>query len=145
MRSFRLGAFLVLTLLVGIVAVVAYDFGVSAGTAEAAVAAGASVIYAPATISPLGLIIGGFFLLLFLGFLARVIAGPRRGWGPEGWHHGRHGRAWDRDEVPEPFKPVLERWHREAHGIAPGPQGYPGGYGATPPPPPPADRPPTGA
>lgn len=115
MRSFRIGAVLVLTILVVIVAVAAYAYGLSAGTAEAAVAAGATVVYAPATISPLGIIFGGFLLLLFIGFLAKIIVGPRRGpVGPGGWRHGRYG-APDHQDVPEQFRPMLERWHREAH------------------------------
>ena len=150
MRSFRIGAFLVLTILVGAVAAVAYNLGLSAGAADAAIAAGASVIYAPAAISPFAIIFGVFLLLLFIGFLARVIGGPRRhlahgawgrGWGPGGYGH------WDGENVPEAFRPVLERWHQQAH--TPGDAGPSGGAGPSGPtsggtPPPPAWRPPTG-
>jgi hypothetical protein len=127
MRRFGLAAFLALTLVVGVVGVVAYNLGVSAGAADAAIAAGASVIYAPAAFSPFGVIIGGFFLILLIGFFARVIAGPRRhmgpgrrpmgpgGWGPPGRNHGE----WDHETVPEPFRPMLTRWHRDAHAEPP--------------------------
>lgn len=127
MRRFGLAAFLALALLVGAVGAVAYNLGVSAGAADAAIAAGASVIYAPATFSPFGLILGGFFLILLIGFIARAIAGPRRhmrpggpplgprGWGPSGRHRG----DWDHETVPEPFRPMLARWHRDAHAEPP--------------------------
>jgi len=122
MRRFGFAAFLALTLLVGTIGVVAYNLGVSAGIADAAIAAGASVIYAPATFSPFGLIIGAFFVVMLIGFIARAIGGPGRhvgpgrhmgpgGWGPGGRHRG----DWDHETVPEPFRPMLERWHRDAH------------------------------
>lgn len=98
MRRSGLGAYLAITLLVGLVGVVAYNLGLSAGIADAAIEAGASVIYTPATFSPFGLIIGGFFVIVLIGFTARALAGPRRGWGPGAsgpgaWGHGhwRHG------------------------------------------------------
>jgi hypothetical protein len=135
MRRFGLAAFLALTLLVGVIGVVAYDLGVSAGAADAAIEAGASVIYAPATFSPFGLIIGAFFVILLIGFSARAIAGPRRHKGP-GRHMGpggwggpggpwRRGGDWDHESVPEPLRPMLERWHRDAHASAAAPS--PGG------------------
>ena len=126
MRRFGLAAFLALTLLVGVVGVVAYNLGVSAGAADAAIAAGASVIYAPATFSPFGLIIGGFFLVMLIAFVAKAIAGPRRhmgpgGWGPGGWGPGgRHRGDWDHETVPEPFRPMLQRWHEQAHATPDG-------------------------
>lgn len=119
MRRFGLAAFLALILLVGVTGLVAYNLGVSAGAADAAIEAGAAVIYAPAAISPFGLIIGAFFLVLLIGFIARAFAGPRRHMGPGGWGrhmgYGRHGGDWDHETVPEPFRPMLERWHRDAH------------------------------
>jgi hypothetical protein len=122
MRRFGLAAFLAITLLVGVVGAVAYNLGISAGAAEAAISEGASVIYAPASFSPLGLLIGGFFLILLVGFVARAFVGPRRamhagGWGPGRWSHaeGHHRGSWDHESVPPPFQPMLERWHREAH------------------------------
>ena len=159
MRTFRIGAFLVLTVLVGAVAAVAYDLGVSAGLADAAVAAGATVVTAPAAISPLGILVGGFFLLLFLGFLARVIAGPRHHLRAGGWGRGHH-RNWDSQTVPEHFRPMLDRWHQQSHTTTGtttadnGPtSGGPGAYQPGPPPPwrtprnpmAPTDQPPTGA
>jgi hypothetical protein len=125
MRRFGLAAFLVLALVVGAVGVVAYNLGVTAGATDAAIAAGASVIYAPAAFSPFGIIIGLFFLILFLGFASKLIFGPRRHMGPAGWGGpggpggwGRHRGDWDHETVPEPFRPMLERWHQDAHGEA---------------------------
>ena len=155
MRSFRLGAFLVLTILVGAVAAVAYNLGLSAGAADVAIAAGASVIYAPASISPFAIIFGGFLLLLFIGFLAKVIAGPRHhaAYGPWGRRWGPAGSGgWDGENVPEQVRPMLERWHQRSHadsGSRP-PSGGPAGGGASPgtrvgqPTPPPSWRPPGG-
>ena len=138
MRNFRIGAFLVLTILVGIVGLVAYNLGVSAGTAEAAISAGASVIYTAPVISPFAFIIGGFMLLLFIGFLARAFMGPRRHMGPGAWgHYGHRGHRADFEDVPEPFRPMLQRWHDQAHAApaADGPSVSP----------PASDEPPTGA
>ena len=113
MRSFRLRAFLALTILVGAVAAVAYNLGLSAGAADVAIAAGASVIYAPASISPFAIIFGGFLLLLFIGFLTKAGAGPRHHaaddpWGPQGGtielatEPGRGTRAWLRFPLVPP-------------------------------------------
>ena len=118
MRRFGLLGFTALLLLVGAVGVVSYNLGVSAGAADAAIAAGASVIYtAGAGISPFALILGLFFLVLVIALVARSFAGPRMAMGAGSWGHRSHrGRGgWDHDEVPEPFRPMLERWHREAH------------------------------
>ena len=118
MRRFGLLAFLVVALLVGAVGVMAYNLGFSAGATDAAIEAGASVIYAPAAgISPFGAIIGLFFVILIIGFVIKAIAGPRVRMGPGPW--GRHGRGypgWDHDTVPDHFRPMLERWHRDVHG-----------------------------
>ena len=130
MRRFGFAAFLALAVVVGAVGVTAYNLGATAGATDAAIAAGASVIYAPATFSPLGIVIGLFFLVLFLGFMARFVAGPRRsmGWGgwsgpggPRRWSH--HRGDWDHETVPEPFRSMLERWHRDTHmaSSTPGP------------------------
>jgi hypothetical protein len=122
MRRFGLAAFLALTLLLGVTGLVAYNLGVSAGAADAAIEAGAAVIYAPAAISPFGLIIGAFFLVLLIGFIARAFAGPRRHMGAAGWGRhmgpGHHRGDWDHETVPEPFRPMLERWHDDAHTAA---------------------------
>jgi len=144
MRRFGLFGFLVLLFLVGAVGVVAYNLGVSAGATEAAIAEGAAVIYAPAAgFSPFGLILGLFFVILLIGFVAKAFAGPRMAMGP-GWGHGRHGgpRDWDRENVPEPFRPMLERWHRDAHDApasAAARGGQPPTSGARPPAPGPSD------
>ena len=131
MRRFGLIGFLALLLLVGAVGAVSYNLGVSAGAADAAIAEGASVIYAPgAGISPFALIVGGFFVIMLIGFIAKGFAGPRRGMGPGPWGRGRYGHgSWDDGDVPEPFRPMLERWHKDAHarssgaGTAPPPGG----------------------
>ncbi len=122
MRRFGLGAFLALILLVGAVGIVAYDLGISAGTTDAAIEAGASVIYAPATFSPFGAIVGAFFLIVLIGFIVRGFGASRRPMGRRGWSHGGgfggypgHRDSWEQGSVPEPFRPMLERWHREAH------------------------------
>lgn len=149
MRRFGFGAFLALAILVGLVGVVAYNLGVSTGTTDAAIAGGASVIYAPATLTPFAFIIGAFLLILFLAFAARAIAGPRRRWGHHGWGpgawdaYGQDRGNWDHADVPEPFRPMLERWHRDAHAAAPaGPPSGPSpqGRGGRPAPPPPASQ-----
>ena len=122
MRRFGLFGFVVLLLLVGAVGLVAYNLGVSAGATDAAIAEGAAVIYAPgAGISPFGLIVGFFFVVLILGFIAKAFAGPRMIGGPGPWgHRGRGWRAdWSHEDVPEQFRPMLERWHRSAHDPAP--------------------------
>jgi hypothetical protein len=50
-RRFGLGALLAIALLVGVVGVVAYGLGLSAGTTEAAIEAGSSVIDPAVTLS----------------------------------------------------------------------------------------------
>jgi hypothetical protein len=128
MRRFGLLGFLVLLLLVGAVGAVSYNLGVSAGAADAAIAEGASVIYAPgAGTSPFALILGFFFVVMIIGFVAKAFAGPRMPMGPGPWGRGRHGGRghWDSEDVPEPFRPMLERWHRDAHASPP-----PGASGA---------------
>jgi len=121
MRRFGLLGFLVLLLLVGAVGAVSYDLGVSAGAAEAAIAEGASVIYAPtASFSPFALILGLFFMVVLIGFVARSFAGPRMAVGRGPWGHGRHSGSGGpgHEEVPGPFRPMLERWHSDAHAAS---------------------------
>ena len=65
--------------------------------------------------------------LLLIGFIAHAVPGPGRHMGP-GWHMGprsrgpggRHRGDWDHGTVPEPFRPMLERWHRDAHAATTG-------------------------
>ncbi len=152
MRRFGLLGFMALLLLVGAAAAVTYNLGVSAGAAEAALAEGAAVIYAPAAgFSPFGLILGLFFVVLLIGFVAKAFAGPRMamghgrgpwGYGPGPWGYGRSGRHGDLDQqdVPEHFRPMLARWHRDAHAAPPsnGPEQTAAPHGAdqaAPPPP----------
>lgn len=141
MRRFGLFGFLVLLLLVGAVGAVSYNLGISTGAAEAALADGAAVIYAPAAgLSPFGLILGFFFVVLIIGFIGKAFAGPRMAMGPGHWgHRGRGAWADGHDhDVPEPFRPMLERWHQAAH--APTAAGMPGTPPGSRPPEPP--RPP---
>lgn len=139
MRRFGLFGFLVLLLLVGAVGAVSYNLGVSTGAAEAAIAEGAAVVYAPAAgLSPFGLVVGFLFLVLIIGFIAKAFAGPRIAMGHGPWGHAGHRWRgdWHDEDVPEPFRPMLDRWHRETHGSpstqgptaeggAPAPQGPP--------------------
>jgi hypothetical protein len=137
MRRFGFIGFLVLALLVGAVGVVAYNAGISTGAADAAIAEGATVVYQPSGWSPLGLVFGLGFLLLIVGFVSKAIFRPRMPYGPGGMG-GRHwaGQSdWNHEDVPEPFRPMLEKWHERAHRA---PTGSAGGDAAAPPVRPPA-------
>jgi hypothetical protein len=128
MRRFGFFGFLVFALLVGAVGVVAYDMGISTGAADAAIAEGATVVYQPAAWSPFGLLFGLFFLFLLIGFLGKVFFRPwsptgHRGWGGRHWAShdwaGHHDR--DHEDVPDPFRPMLEKWHHQVHETPAGP------------------------
>jgi hypothetical protein len=112
--------FLLFALFTGVVGVVAFNAGVSSGAAEAAIAEGATVVYQPSGFSPFGAIFGFFFLLLVFGFVMKTFMWRRMPSGSGGWgsNHGNHGK-WDPDDVPERFRPMLEGWHRRAHGDGP--------------------------
>ena len=127
----------VLALLVG---GVAYNWGLAAG--QTAVAAPGAVVYPIGYGHPFGFgfgIVGFLFFLLFIGLLIaafrprRWSGGPGgwgRGMGPGGWGHGAWGPGWggrfDPDDprakdwmpqdVPPAMQPMLEAWHRKAHG-----------------------------
>jgi hypothetical protein len=127
MRRFGFIGFLVLALLVGAVGLVAYNAGISTGAADAALAEGATVVYQPSNWSPFGLLFGLFFLLLIVGFVSKAIFRPRMPYGLGGWG-GRHRaghRDWDHEDVPEPFRPMLEKWHQRAHEAPPEPAAGP--------------------
>ena len=127
MRRFGFIGFLVLALLVGAVGVVAYNAGISTGAADAAIAEGATVVYQPSGWPPLGLFFGFFFLLLMVGFVSKAIFRPRMPHGPGGWG-GRHWAAHrdlDHDDVPEPFRSMLQKWHQRAHEAPAGPTAGP--------------------
>jgi len=119
-----IGAF---ALLVGSVA---YNWGLAAGTAQ--VATPGTVVY----LHPAGFGLGGFLFLFLIGGLV-VAAFRARRWagGPGGWGHRGHGpggwgprmdpndprvREWMQGDVPAPFQPMLDAWHRRAHGPADG-------------------------
>lgn len=126
----------------------AFHAGVSSGAAEAAIAEGATVVYQPSGYSPFGAIFGLFFVLLLIGFVMKAFFWRRMSYAAGGWggHNGKHG-SWDRDDVPERFRPMLEGWHRRAHDGPPSDDGDAGSVtqGAaptrTPPGPTPAPRP----
>lgn len=115
-RGFGLLGILVGLVLLGIVAAVAYNVGLSAGAAGSAGAA--PVVYPWFGFG--GFPIFGFlFLLLIIGLFLALIFRPR-GWGGGYWGHGPWGyRDWERRDVPPPFEPMLENWHRRAHGETP--------------------------
>jgi hypothetical protein len=130
-RSGWLRALAILVLVV-IIGGIGYTMGVAnAGTA---VATGA----APVVYAPWGFGFGFFGLLfpiLFIGLLLFAFGGRGRGRG--GWGHGGYGprgygpdgRPWgDGQDVPPRFEPMLESWHRRAHGDT-----EPGQGGGTPP------------
>jgi len=109
-------------LIVGIVAVAAYNVGLSAG-AGAAGAAAAPVVYHPwFGFGFFGGFLGFLFFILILAFLLRAIFRPwgwghgwRGGYGPGGWGY----KGTEMRDVPPPFEPMLESWHRRAHGETP--------------------------
>lgn len=112
---------LAILVLVGVIGGIGYTIGLAnAGTA---VATGA----APVVYAPWGFGFGFFgllfpILIIFLLFAAVGGRGRGRGhWGPGGYGgyrgHGPDGRPWgDGKDVPPPFEPMLESWHRRAHG-----------------------------
>jgi hypothetical protein len=72
-------------------------------------------------------IFGLLFVFLLLGLIIRAFRprpwGGPGGWGAPGGWGGRAagfgpGQGWSgrTDEVPPPFRPMLEQWHRQAHG-----------------------------
>ena len=120
---------LLLTFLVG---AVAYNWGISAGQAQ--VLPPGAVVYPVQTVHTFGFGFGGFLLFLFIVVLLLKAFGARR-WagGPGGHGHGGWGGrdrgdggdpngprsgAWTHDDVPPMFGPMLESWHRRAHGDA---------------------------
>lgn len=144
MRRIGLVGLLIGGLALGAVGVIAYQMGVTAGTTQAAVSAGATVVYGAPTgfgfgfFPILGLFFFGLLFLAIVGGFARRAAwaragrpggpgfGPGRGpwmmhggWAPssEGGH-GTWGPGTDRP-VPPPFDEMLGRWHERAHGTAP--------------------------
>jgi hypothetical protein len=113
-------AVIVLALLIG---GVAYSLGLAAGQTVAVAAPGApgTVVYPVGYYHGFGWgfpffgIFGILLFFLFIGLIVRAFrprpwGGPGRGWGgPGGWS----GRP---DDVPPQFRPMLETWHRQAHG-----------------------------
>jgi hypothetical protein len=140
---FGLFGFLVIAVLVLLIGGVAYNSGIAAGQAQ--VAAPGTVAYPVGYVHPWGFgfgfgIFGFLFVFLIIGLLFAALR-PRRwggpgggGWGrgmgPGGWGPGGWGsrfdpddprtREWMQRDVPPAFQPMLEAWHRRAHGEAPG-------------------------
>ena len=126
-------AVIVLALLIG---GVAYSFGLAAGQTVTVAAPGGpgTVVYPVGYYHGFGWgfpffgIFGFLLFFLFIGLIIRAFrprpwggpgkwggygSGPGRGWGgPAGWS----GRP---DDVPPQFRPMLETWHRQAHGEGP--------------------------
>ncbi len=118
---FGLLGILVGLIFIGIVAAIAYNVGLSAGLASTG--GTAPVVYGP------WLGFGGFhlfgflFSILIFALLLGAIFRPR-GWGHHGWRGGYGPGPWDYREdemrdVPPPFEPMLEAWHRRVHGERP--------------------------
>jgi hypothetical protein len=136
MRRIGLVGLLLGGLALGGVGAIAYQMGMTAGASQAAVSAGATVVYAAPWGAGVGFfpIVGLFFFgLLFLaivGGFARRAAwaragrpggpgfGPGFGPGHGPWMHGGWSPSADRP-VPPPFDEALGRWHERAHGTAP--------------------------
>jgi hypothetical protein len=137
MRGRGLFGLLFIVVLALLIGGVAYNWGLAAGQTQA-VAPG-TVAYPVVYGHPFGLgfgfgIFGFLFVFLLIGLLITAFRprrwnggpgggwrgmGPGGGWGP-GWG-GRydpndpgHGK-WAEGDVPPPFRPMLEAWHRQAH------------------------------
>jgi hypothetical protein len=126
-RGFGLLGFLVGLVFLGVVAAVAYNAGLSTGAASGAAATGATVpvVYGPWFGFGFGFfhLFGFLFFILILALLFRAIFRPW-GWGHHGWRGGYGPGGWgykgtETRDVPPPFEPMLESWHRRMHGEGP--------------------------
>jgi hypothetical protein len=111
-RGFGLLWGIVTLLIVGLVAAVAYQAGLSAQLATA----GGTYVVAPHLVG-LGFGFAFFWLLPILFFLLiafRVFRGGRR-WYGRGWYGARG--MYDRGYRDVP--PIFDQWHQKAHGQAP--------------------------
>jgi hypothetical protein len=100
----------------------AVGYAVGLGASGAAPAAG-PYVYPPFSFG-FGLFGFLFFLLLF-GLLIAALVRPGRHGGPSHWPSygaGQHG-PWDRRDLPPFVEPMLESWHRRAHGETDGTEG----------------------
>ena len=121
----RFGFFglLVIAVLALLVGSVAYNWGHAAGQTQ--VASPGTVVYVHQFGFGFG-IFGFLFVLFFIGLLFRAFRPRHSGGGHGGWGHGGWGgrfdpndpkvRDWMQRDVPPPFQPMLESWHRRAHG-----------------------------
>lgn len=125
---FAILAVIALVLLVG---GVAYSIGLVAGQSVPVAVPGApgTIVYPVGYWHPFGWgfpLLGIFgFLLVFLPILLIFRAFRLRPWGGPGGWGGGYGpwRGWSGgwsgggpDDVPPAFRPMLETWHRRAHG-----------------------------
>ena len=122
---------LALVLIALLIGGVAYSIGLSAGQSQAVVPAttGTGTVVVPVQAwgwgwgwgFPFFPLFGILFFFLLIGLLFRAFRprpwgwnggyGPRGGYGP--------GGQWTPGDVPQQFQPMLENWHRQAHGQAP--------------------------
>lgn len=121
-RGFGVIGFLVGLLLLGVIAAVAYDVGLSTGAASA----GGTVPVVHGHWLGFGGgfgILGFLFFILILALIFRAIFRPW-GWGHHGWPGGYGPGGWgykgtETRDVPPPFEPMLESWHRRMHDEQP--------------------------
>ncbi len=126
--------FIVVAILALLVGGFAYSWGLAAGQAQ--VAPAGTVAYPVAYAHPFGFGLFGFLFFLFvIGLVVSAFRGRR--WaggagGPGGWGRGRgaggwagridpndpNASHWMASDVPPAFQPMLEAWHRRAHGPA---------------------------
>jgi hypothetical protein len=145
MRQFFIGFLIVAALVVGggLIATAAYQAGVSTAVTTVAATAPEGTVVTPVVpaygypygygYGPgwgwhggfpfFGILVGLFFLFLFIGLL-RAAFGRGRGWGgPGGGYYGRGGwghdhnseRPWERQA-----REIHDTWHRESGGGQPG-------------------------
>jgi hypothetical protein len=126
-RGFGVLRFFLVLILLLFVGGAAYSLGLAAGQAPTPAETG-TVVYPVAYWHPwFGFpFFGILFFFLFIGLIFAAF-GRRRwgGGGPGGWGRGWYGpvvpddprvRGFREGEVPPAFQPMLESWHRRAHG-----------------------------
>jgi hypothetical protein len=109
---------IVVLLIAAVAGVIGYNLGVGSG---AATTDGAThVVYGPWGwgFGGFGLIFGILFFVLIFSLIRRAVwGGGLRGWyGRGGWGH--YGDPGHTHGMPPQAEPMLEDWHRRAHGEA---------------------------